>query len=106
MDDIAKEKARQNYSEVNNIAEKNVTKNQAKQAVNNQQGASQVNNVNNQSDKGAIQKTAPAKNNPAHKDKKCYFCGIMGHVSADCRKKKFEKQNNNPRHVFSEKGNI
>ena len=95
MDDIAKETSRQSLNEVNNVTDKTSNKQQAKQAgnqVGNQAGANVVRNVSNADNSnitGAKSKIPVGQNNPAHKDKKCFFCGIVGHISADCRKKIF-----------------
>ena len=42
--------------------------------------------------KGKTKDEAESKSSSPHKDKKCVYCGKIGHVKADCRKKRDDEE--------------
>ena len=101
MEDINKE-CRPKYGtrEVDTVAEIHNNKDGKGKSISNQPANQSVNNVSekandSKANSGGKDKQSQGNsngNNPRHVNVACYFCGILGHVARDCRKKKFAEK--------------
>ena len=92
VDEISKEKAKIGTSEINNVSEKKSNEEKSKGTSHN---SNQVANINDNSDKNKLSKNDSKDSDRFDKrNYECYYCGIKGHLKYECKKRKWEMQNN------------